>query len=139
MDSDDQSPHLVRVTTLLPLGRGGNTVALTKYQRHQFTHMYSMSPFGNVLDEHEADANPFKFVGAFGVMEETEGLYFMRARYSTWLIRAGSSGGIPTGVLSSTSTPIATLWHMSMRMACGLNNSRVRHVRYGIGQGHGDS
>ena len=59
---------------------GGNTVALTGSNGIN-THMYSMSPFGEVLDAHEANPNPFKFVGAFGVMEETEGLYFMRARY----------------------------------------------------------
>lgn len=32
-------------------------------------------------DEEEQVENPFKYVGAFGVMDEGNGTYYMRARY----------------------------------------------------------
>jgi len=42
---------------------------------------YSYDAFGKVLFQVEAISNPFKFVGAFGVMDEGNGLLFIRARY----------------------------------------------------------
>lgn len=45
---------------------------------------YAYSPFGERLLAQEGVANPFQFVGRFGVMSEGNGLEFMRARfYST--------------------------------------------------------
>ncbi len=58
----------------------GNTIAMTD-QNQNVTHKYSYDPYGNILEIVEADENPFKFVGQFGVMDENNGLYFMRARY----------------------------------------------------------
>jgi RHS repeat-associated protein len=42
---------------------------------------YAYGVFGQVIDKEEQVENPFKYVGAFGVMDEGNGLYFMRARY----------------------------------------------------------
>lgn len=42
---------------------------------------YAYQPFGGSLSKDEALANPFQFVGAAGVMAETGGLYYMRARF----------------------------------------------------------
>ena len=42
---------------------------------------YSYDPFGVPLDMSEGVANPFRYVGRFGVMNEENGLDFMRARY----------------------------------------------------------
>ena len=42
---------------------------------------YAYDPFGISLSESEAIANPFEYVGEFGVMNEANGLEFMRARY----------------------------------------------------------
>jgi len=58
----------------------GSIVAITKSDQ-AVTHKYSYDPFGNILSKNEADSNPFKYVGAYGVMDDGNGLYFMRARY----------------------------------------------------------
>src|SRR5262249_24481935 len=42
---------------------------------------YSYLPFGETTTVSAALANPFTFVGAFGVMREPGGLSYMRARY----------------------------------------------------------
>jgi len=58
----------------------GSTMAMTD-QSQNITHKYAYDPFGGVTDSEEADANPFLFVGQYGVMDEGNGLHFMRARY----------------------------------------------------------
>lgn len=42
---------------------------------------YAYMPFGTLLRQTQTIANPFQFVGQFGVMKERNGLNFMRARY----------------------------------------------------------
>jgi len=42
---------------------------------------YSYDAFGKVLSQTETITNPFKYVGAMGVMDEGNGLFYMRARY----------------------------------------------------------
>jgi RHS repeat-associated protein len=42
---------------------------------------YDYTPFGIPLEVNETIPNPFKYVGRFGVMDEGNGLNFMRARY----------------------------------------------------------
>lgn len=58
----------------------GNTIAITD-QAQSITHKYQYDPFGRTLQSQEADANLFRFVGQWGVMDEGNGLHFMRARY----------------------------------------------------------
>jgi len=58
----------------------GNTIALTDMAQ-TVVNSYVYEPFGQVLAQQETVAQPFKFVGRFGVMAEQNGLYYMRARY----------------------------------------------------------
>ncbi len=58
----------------------GSVIAMTN-ETGQITHMYAYSPYGKVLQMQEEDSNPFRFVGGYGVMDEGNGLSFMRARY----------------------------------------------------------
>jgi RHS repeat-associated protein len=48
-----------------------------------YANRYSYLPFGEAQMAAETLANPFHFVGRFGVMREGNGLQFMRARYYT--------------------------------------------------------
>lgn len=58
----------------------GSTIAMTDPGQN-ITHQYVYDAFGSVLDKVEADYNPFRYVGTLGVMDEANGLLFMRARY----------------------------------------------------------
>ncbi len=44
---------------------------------------YAYDPFGNIASQDEAAQaqQPFKFVGQYGVMTESNEFYYMRARY----------------------------------------------------------
>ena len=48
-----------------------------------YVNSYSYLPFGEDLTKVENVSNPFEYVGQFGVMDEGNGLDFMRARYYT--------------------------------------------------------
>ncbi|WP_231607038.1 cadherin-like domain-containing protein [Crocosphaera watsonii] len=58
----------------------GSTVGLTG-SNGSYLNQYNYLPFGENLAETEAINNPFEYVGQWGVMEEENGLSFMRARY----------------------------------------------------------
>jgi len=58
----------------------GSTVAITDASGN-VVNKYTYDSFGKVLDQMEAISNPFKYVGKFGVMDEGNGLLYMRARY----------------------------------------------------------
>jgi|GEM_PF-3506604 len=58
----------------------GNIVALTDDDQ-DITHKYRYSTYGTTLNTLEADYNPFRFMGAYGVMHETDDLSYVRARY----------------------------------------------------------
>ena len=58
----------------------GSTVNLTNADG-SVANSYFYDPFGNDIAETEAVANPFEFVGQFGVAEEANGLDFMRNRF----------------------------------------------------------
>ena len=58
----------------------GSTIAITN-QSGAIVNKYAYDAFGKVLSQVEGISNPFKFVGAFGVMDEGNGLLYMRARY----------------------------------------------------------
>ena len=58
----------------------GSTVGLSG-GTGSYLDRYSYSPFGGELSKTEAIANPFEFVGQYGVMEDANGLDFMRARH----------------------------------------------------------
>ena len=60
----------------------GNTVALTD-QSSNVINKYAYTPFGELagIEEAEDTQNPFRYVGKFGVMDDENGLLYMRARY----------------------------------------------------------
>ena len=58
----------------------GSTIAITDSSGN-IINKYAYDAFGKVLSQVEGVANPFKYVGAFGVMDEGNGLLYMRARY----------------------------------------------------------
>lgn len=58
----------------------GNTVAVTD-DSNSVTESYTYDEFGSVLTSSGTAANPFRYVGKFGVMDEGNGLLHMRARY----------------------------------------------------------
>ncbi|WP_138503218.1 RHS repeat-associated core domain-containing protein [Nostoc sp. PA-18-2419] len=58
----------------------GSTVGLTN-AAGSYVNRYAYRPFGENLLTTEGVANPFEFVGQWGVMDEANGLDFMRARF----------------------------------------------------------
>jgi len=58
----------------------GSTVGLTATDG-SYVNKYSYLPFGEDLTKVEAVANPFEYVGQWGVTDEGNGLDFMRARF----------------------------------------------------------
>jgi RHS repeat-associated protein len=58
----------------------GSTIAITDANEN-IVNKYAYDTFGAVLDSVEGISNPFKYVGAYGVMDEGNGLLYMRARY----------------------------------------------------------
>jgi len=60
----------------------GSTVAMTDATTAaNITHQYQYDDFGKVTRLSEANFNPFRYVGKYGVMYEDSLNYFMRARY----------------------------------------------------------
>lgn len=70
----DASGNIIRLTG----PRANSTAPQPTVQEYAYT------PYGRLLGSRNpiaSDANPYRFVGSQGVMEELPGLYFMRARY----------------------------------------------------------
>ncbi len=60
----------------------GNTVALTDASGNVTDqYAYHSDPFAFNVTSQGSTNNPFKFVGRYGVMDEGDNIYFMRARY----------------------------------------------------------
>ena len=60
----------------------GSTIAMTD-ESENVTHKYLYEEFGKLLNSEEPlnDFNPFKFVGKYGVIDEGDGIFNMRARF----------------------------------------------------------
>ena len=58
----------------------GSTIALTD-AAGTVTDKYAYDPFGNLTNSQGTTSNPFKYVGQYGVMDEGNGLHYIRARY----------------------------------------------------------
>ncbi len=58
----------------------GSTIAMTDSSQNM-VNKYAYDPFGNVVNQVETIPQSFKFVGQFGVMTESNGFYYMKARY----------------------------------------------------------
>ena len=61
--------------------RGSVVAMIDASTNAEVTHKYQYDDFGQVLQSQEEDSNLFRYVGVHGVMHETDGLTFMRARY----------------------------------------------------------
>ena len=57
----------------------GSTIALRS--GGAITHRYAYGPYGELTGSQEADANPFRYAGKEGVVDDGNGLYYMRSRY----------------------------------------------------------
>ena len=57
----------------------GSIVAMVD-EAGNLTHRYQYDEFGNITQQEERDFNPFRYVGAFGVLYLEDNLYHMRAR-----------------------------------------------------------
>ncbi|MGA1867044.1 MAG: RHS repeat-associated core domain-containing protein [bacterium] len=58
----------------------GNTICITDGSGN-IVNKYAYDEFGNLTDYVETIPNPFRYVGKYGIMDEKNGLLFMRARY----------------------------------------------------------
>ena len=58
----------------------GSVVAIVD-DSGNITHKYQYDEFGKVIQSKEADFNPFRYVGKWGVMYNTDTHYYMRARH----------------------------------------------------------
>lgn len=58
----------------------GNTLFLSNTEGNVVA-SYAYEPSGRISNSNGSIANPFTFVGAWGVMHERDGIYFMRNRY----------------------------------------------------------
>ena len=58
----------------------GSTIALTD-ETEATTDKYAYDPFGKLLNKEGTTENSFRYVGQYGVMDEENGLLFMRARF----------------------------------------------------------
>ena len=93
----------------------GSTIGITNAQG-SYANKYTYDPFGQVTTISAGVANPFTFVGQFGVMGAGNGLDFMRARfYSPALGRftspdpAGMAAGDPNLVRSVGNNPVGMI------------------------------
>jgi RHS repeat-associated protein len=60
----------------------GSVVAMTDATTSaNITHQYQYDEFGKIVQQQESDANPFRYVGKYGVMYANDNLYYMRARF----------------------------------------------------------
>jgi RHS repeat-associated protein len=58
----------------------GSVVAMVN-ESANITHKYQYDEFGKVIQKDESDANPFQYVGQYGVMYVNDNLSYMRARF----------------------------------------------------------
>ncbi len=60
--------------------KNGSTIALSDSMGN-VVNAYAYTPYGTLSGATESVDNRFKYVGGYGVMEEGDGIYFMRNRY----------------------------------------------------------
>ena len=83
----------------------GSTIGLTSPEG-RYVNTYNYLPFGEQLNVSESIANPFGYLGQWGVIDDRNGLLYMRARYA--LPQLGRFGvedplGLQSGSLNSYS------------------------------------
>ena len=90
--------------------------------------VYDYTPFGIPLQANEIISNPFQYVGRFGVMDEGNGLGFMRARYYMPLVGRfiavdpiGFAGGISNLYNCAANSPMNRVDPTGLRTNQDLN------------------
>jgi len=58
----------------------GSTIAMTDMDKN-IVNKYSYTPFGLLANQEQNIPQPFKYAGKHGILYESNGLYYMRARY----------------------------------------------------------
>ena len=58
----------------------GHTIAITD-ENENVVNRYNYTPFGEIIGSQETIPNDFKYAGRFGVMDDGNGLLYMRNRY----------------------------------------------------------
>ncbi|MGK7959023.1 CARDB domain-containing protein, partial [Crocosphaera sp.] len=109
----------------------GSTIGLSDVNGN-YLNTYSYLPFGEDLTKKEAISNPFEYVGQWGVMDESNGLDFMRARFYdtvdgrfTSLDPIGLAGGDTNFYAYSANSPViavdpwGTAWWIPATAAAG--------------------
>jgi len=96
----------------------GSTVALTDAAAN-VTDRYAYDPFGVLTNQQGTTLNPFRYVGRYGVMDESNGLNFVRARY----YNSGNGRFITQDILPSNAAGTQAMH----RFSYALNNP-IRYV-----------
>lgn len=81
----------------------GSTVAITD-SLGNVTDKYGYLPFGALTSSETVHDNPFTYVGKYGVMQESNGLYFMRARFYDPFTKRFLGEDRVTGILNDPSS-----------------------------------
>jgi len=95
----------------------GSTVALTDLTG-KVTDRYQYAPYGEMVKHEGTSATPFQYGGQYGVMTDSNGLYYMRARYySPEIRRFMSEDSIGEDIAKSQSFNIYTYtWNNPVNM-----------------------
>jgi RHS repeat-associated protein len=81
----------------------GNTVALSGFEG-EVANRYAYQPYGALTGSVDPEQNPFTYSGKYGVTTESNGLYFMRARFYDPETRSFVSKDPYSGNLGDTQT-----------------------------------
>lgn len=80
--------------------RRGSTVAITD-ENGNVTDHFQYAPYGELVRHDGPTATPFMFNGRYGVMTDSNGLYYMRARYYNPEIRRFINQDVLTGSIDN--------------------------------------
>jgi RHS repeat-associated protein len=81
----------------------GSTVALTD-SNGNVTDTFQYGPYGELVNRTGTDATPFLYCGQYGVMTDTDGLYYMQARYYDTSIRRFINQDVLLGNIDTAQT-----------------------------------
>ena len=114
----------------------GNTVAMTNASQ-AVVNQYAYTPFGEIAAKSETWAQPFTYVGQYGVFQESDNLYYMRARYYDASVGrfvsedpAGFDGGDVNLYAYVQNNPIMEMDPSGLSKAEEITKGSYRFVKY---------